>query len=59
MVYIDENGDAAGNYTLLYRKKMQNQSFNEYGLVPVGTFIDTDNGSLPVNSCTFVNVLCI
>lgn len=46
MVYMDENGDAEGNYTLISRKKV----FNEYGLYPVGIFHMASNSSnLPVN----------
>ncbi|XP_037032480.1 guanylate cyclase 32E isoform X2 [Bradysia coprophila] len=37
LVYIDDNGDAAGNYTILSMKSSQNNS-NEYGLYPIGTF---------------------
>ncbi|TMW50809.1 hypothetical protein DOY81_004138, partial [Sarcophaga bullata] len=47
-VYIDENGDAAGNYTVLtrgltcnYKNKMVR------GLVAVGTFIQTQSDKLP------------
>ena len=40
MVYMDENGDAEGNYTLIARKKRD----KHYGLYPVGVF------GLPVKS---------
>ncbi|KAJ8909844.1 hypothetical protein NQ315_002850 [Exocentrus adspersus] len=37
IVYMDENGDAEGNYTLIARKPLPNKE-NEYGLFPVGVF---------------------
>ncbi|KAH8236103.1 hypothetical protein KR032_002606 [Drosophila birchii] len=38
-VYIDENGDAAGNYTVLARGKVRNgRNHTVLGLRPVGTF---------------------
>ncbi|KAK5645421.1 hypothetical protein RI129_006721 [Pyrocoelia pectoralis] len=37
MVYIDENADAGGNYTLIARKHLKNRC-DEYGLFPIGTF---------------------
>ncbi|XP_068148784.1 speract receptor [Drosophila tropicalis] len=38
-VYIDENGDAAGNYTVLARGKVRNsRNQTVMGLLPVGTF---------------------
>ncbi|KAJ6645523.1 Guanylate cyclase 32E [Pseudolycoriella hygida] len=38
LVYIDENGDAAGNYTILSINSSQNKTNNEHGLYPIGTF---------------------
>ncbi|XP_034480343.1 speract receptor [Drosophila innubila] len=38
-VYIDENGDAAGNYTVLVRGRVRNnRNQTVLGLVPAGTF---------------------
>ncbi|CAD7080488.1 unnamed protein product [Hermetia illucens] len=48
MVYIDENGDAAGNYTVLAKGKFRNASnVTKWGLVPVGTFSAPDSHSIP------------
>lgn len=50
MSYIDENGDAQGNYTLLAKRLHPNLE-NTYGLYPVGVFISNDNNSaLPVST---------
>ncbi|KAJ8981644.1 hypothetical protein NQ317_000872 [Molorchus minor] len=40
IVYMDENGDAEGNYTLIARKTVPNKEDEEegYGLFPVGVF---------------------
>ncbi|KAK4875872.1 hypothetical protein RN001_012294, partial [Aquatica leii] len=47
MVYVDENGDAGGNYTLIARKQLQNRC-DEYGLFPIGTFgLENEKSSLP------------
>lgn len=52
LVHIDENGDAAGNYTLLSLKNVMKNDSIEYGLYPIGTF--APNGfQLPVNIYTF------
>ena len=59
---MDENGDAAGNYTILSAKllnKVKVNSTNTYGLFPIGTFItrlDSDNGSqnIPVSEGFYV-----
>lgn len=51
-VYIDENGDAAGNYTILALKKdhrQNNKSSNAYGLYPIGTFGLPDTKKIPVS----------
>ena len=37
MVYMDENGDAEGNYTLLARQPHRLYS-DQFGLYPVGIF---------------------
>lgn len=50
MVYIDENGDAAGNYTILQRRRIQNTTKNEYGLIPIGTFINPEDEMLSVST---------
>ncbi|XP_017052054.1 speract receptor isoform X2 [Drosophila ficusphila] len=43
-VYIDENGDAAGNYTVLARGTVRNgRNQTVLGLRPVGTFIHRNN----------------
>lgn len=50
-VYIDENGDAAGNYTILALKKDHRKNSNlsiEYGLYPIGTFGLPDSNQIPV-----------
>ncbi|CAH1968122.1 unnamed protein product [Acanthoscelides obtectus] len=38
MVYMDENGDAEGNYTLIARKSLSEREKQGYGLFPVGIF---------------------
>lgn len=56
MVYMDENGDAESNYTLLARKR--HLLFpQEYGLYPVGVFTLKENDnkilvSKPTSSAT-------
>lgn len=68
-MHIDENGDAAGNYTILGRKLMNNNKTNEttYGLFPIGTFITTSvenknnipvSGTLTFKEITFTYFLC-
>lgn len=37
IVYMDENGDAEGNYTLIARK-MTPGSLGKYGLYPIAVF---------------------
>uniref|UniRef100_A0A1I8PSJ2 Receptor ligand binding region domain-containing protein n=1 Tax=Stomoxys calcitrans TaxID=35570 RepID=A0A1I8PSJ2_STOCA len=47
-VYIDENGDAAGNYTVLARGLTCNlKNKTVPGLMPVGTFSQTQSDKLP------------
>ncbi|XP_074600822.1 guanylate cyclase 32E-like [Brevipalpus obovatus] len=46
MVYMDQNGDAEGNYTLISRKKYS----NHYGLHPIGVF------QMPLNSSDIPNL---
>lgn len=56
MVYMDENGDAEGNYTLIARKLLP-QLDDEYGLFPVGVFtIRSNNSKLPVSNYTKSNI---
>lgn len=46
MVYMDENGDAEGNYTLIARKEKN----STYGLYPIGIFqIPNNRTNVPVN----------
>ncbi|KAG8192571.1 hypothetical protein JTE90_015205 [Oedothorax gibbosus] len=48
MVYMDENGDAEGNYTLIARKPVPNV-YGEYGLYPVGVFqLHENRSAVPV-----------
>lgn len=55
-MYIDENGDAAGNYTILGAKLVNDSDSNQttYGLYPFGTFItfaslgENENNTFPV-----------
>lgn len=54
MVYIDENGDAAGNYTILQKRKIQNATRNAFGLVPIGTFINPEDEMLSVSKIVFI-----
>ncbi|XP_025074947.1 guanylate cyclase 32E [Pogonomyrmex barbatus] len=42
MVYMDENGDAEGNYTLI---ALNNQSSRGYGLYPIGYFVGKEQGT--------------
>ncbi|XP_055934070.1 guanylate cyclase 32E-like [Argiope bruennichi] len=44
MTYMDENGDAEGNYTLISRQKVPEYP-GEYGLYPVGVFQLPENKS--------------
>ncbi|KAI5694949.1 hypothetical protein M8J75_008129 [Diaphorina citri] len=48
MVYMDENGDAEGNYSLVGRQ----MGSSGYGLYPVGAFTRHSNMSLPMLSLT-------
>lgn len=52
-VYIDENGDAAGNYTILNRQPLPRNMSDingkeDYGLYPIGTFSAPKDKRLPV-----------
>jgi atrial natriuretic peptide receptor A len=51
MVYMDQNGDAEGNYTLLARKS--HHIFpQQYGLYPIGVFtLKEDDNRLLVSTC--------
>lgn len=58
-MYIDENGDAAGNYTILALKKDHRQDSNlsmTYGLYPIGTFGLPDNNQIPVRNFNHINI---
>lgn len=48
LVYIDENGDAAGNYTILSIKGVSDNSSTVFGLYPIGTFSAPDGNQIPV-----------
>lgn len=61
LVHIDENGDAAGNYTILGVKLVNNSRGNTstFGLFPFGTFISRssvvgDNGSQSIPVREFI-----
>lgn len=46
MVYMDENGDAEGNYTLI---ALDDRPATGYGLYPIGYFVGKEEGTnLPV-----------
>lgn len=50
---MDENGDAEGNYSLIARKPLPDNS-NEYGLFPVGIFtVHRTHDALPVSEFYF------
>ncbi|VVC38134.1 Adenylyl cyclase class-4/guanylyl cyclase,Receptor, ligand binding region,Protein kinase [Cinara cedri] len=42
-VYMDENGDAEGNYTLVSRQKLPSNFKGSYGLLPAGRFAKPRN----------------
>ena len=47
MVYMDENGDAEGNYTLI---ALDNRPTKGHGLYPIAYFVGKENGTnLPVS----------
>lgn len=49
MVYMDDNGDAEGNYTLIARKPVPGVR-GEYGLYPVGVFqLHENRSAVPVS----------
>lgn len=48
-VYIDENGDAAGNYTILARRWVQTNGSSTVGLYPIGTFSPPQGNRIPVS----------
>ena len=49
---LNHNGDAQGNFTLLARKKVEDDV--GYGMYPVGTFqLNQNHSSLPVSSWYF------
>lgn len=49
-MYIDENGDAAGNYTILALKSMESNLSTTNGLHPIGTFSPPNGNQIPVSS---------
>lgn len=56
-MYIDENGDAAGNYTIIALKKDQNKNSNTsmaYGLYPIGTFGLPNSIQIPVRFSLYI-----
>ncbi|PSN49480.1 Receptor-type guanylate cyclase Gyc76C [Blattella germanica] len=57
MVYMDENGDAEGNYTLLARQPHHLYP-QEYGLYPVGIFTHSQDDSV-LNKVSYLNSLII
>lgn len=55
---MDENGDAAGNYTILSLKGIRNGNLSaEYGLHPIGTFSPPDGNQIPVFIISLSNLL--
>jgi len=47
MVFMDENGDAEGNYTVI---ALDNQATRGYGLYPIAHFVEKEEGTnLPVS----------
>lgn len=59
--FIDENGDAAGNYTVLGLQKKHRDDDGilsvSYGLYPIGTFSIPDIKHIPVSFEDFIAVL--
>ncbi|EGI65143.1 Guanylate cyclase 32E [Acromyrmex echinatior] len=54
MVYMDENGDAEGNYTLI---ALDNRPVKGYGLYPIGYFIGKEQGTnLPMRDIRHDNL---
>lgn len=52
MVYMDENGDAEGNYTLI---ALDDRPTRGYGLYPIGYFVGKEQGTnLPVRKLFFL-----
>ena len=47
LAYIDENGDALGNYTVLTRTPLESE-FSNYSMLPVGHFEMASDKGLPV-----------
>lgn len=56
LVHVDENGDAAGNYTILARKTiaLDEGGKHNYGLFPIGTFSAPDGDHIPVYFLIFI-----
>lgn len=52
MVYMDENGDAEGNYTLI---ALDHRPLRGYGLYPIGYFVGKEQRTnLPVSKQSFL-----
>lgn len=52
MVYMDENGDAEGNYTLI---ALDDRPTKGYGLYPIAYFVGKEQSTnLPVSAFTFL-----
>lgn len=50
MVYMDKNGDAEGNYTLIAFGNQLVDGKDKYGLYPIGHFVGKEEHSgLPVS----------
>ncbi|XP_014676331.1 PREDICTED: guanylate cyclase 32E-like, partial [Priapulus caudatus] len=47
LTYMDENGDAEGNYTVLSRQPLAS-SYVNYSMLPVGRFFIDEDGGLPM-----------
>lgn len=49
-VYIDANGDAAGNYSILAVRSALDNGTTTYGLHPIGTFSPPNGHQIPVTN---------
>jgi len=53
MIYMDENGDAEDNYTLI---ALDHRPVRGYGLYPIGYFVGKEEGTnLPVSKLSFMS----
>lgn len=61
-MYIDENGDAAGNYTVLARRWVRTNGSSTVGLYPIGTFSPPQGNRIPVSTepsfCLAIEYIC-